>query len=67
MADPAVDGSHEGKLHRPFDIAEQDDAVDIGRVLGAVNEGLVEHEGLPVAPNAIPLPPGAKRARSIDQ
>ena len=52
VADPAVDRGHEGKLHRPFDIAEQDDAVDIGRVLSAVNEGLVEHEGLPGAPNA---------------
>src|SRR6478609_10930930 len=53
MADPAVDRGHEAILHRTFDIAEQDDAVDFGRILRAVNESLVEHEGLAVTPDAL--------------
>ena len=52
MADPAINRSHEAELHGTFDVAEQDDAVDVGRILGAVNESLVEHERLAVAPDA---------------
>src|SRR5262249_7682912 len=52
VADPAVDRGHEAELHRTFDVAEQDDAVDVGGVLGAVNKSLVEHERLAVAPDA---------------
>src|SRR5258708_35724926 len=52
MADPAVDRGHEAELHRALNVAEQDDAVDVGCILGAVDEGLVEHEGLAVAPDA---------------
>src|SRR5579863_1659060 len=52
MADPAVHRRHEGVLHRALDVAEQDDAVGLGRVLRAVDEGLVEYEGLAVAPDA---------------
>src|SRR4051812_19449354 len=53
MADPAVDRGHEAIFHGTFDVAEQDDAVDVGRILRAVNECLVEHEGLTVAPDAL--------------
>src|SRR5947209_831480 len=52
VTDPAVDRGHEAVLHRALDVAEQDDAVDVGRILGAVDEGLVEHESLAVAPDA---------------
>lgn len=52
VADPAVDRRDEAELHRALDVAEQNDAVLVGRVLGAVDEGLVEHEGLAVAPDA---------------
>ena len=37
-------------LQRPLDVAEQDDARDVGLVLGGVNEGLVEEHVLAVAP-----------------
>jgi len=39
---PAIDGGQEPVFNRPFDIAEQDDPIYVGRILGAVNEGLVE-------------------------
>jgi len=57
VADPTIHCSHEPILHRPLDIAEQDDSSLIGRILGAVNEGLVEYETLSVA----------KHIRRIDQ
>ena len=53
MADPAVDRGHEAELHGTLDVAEQDDAVDVGGILGAVNKRLVEHEGLAVTPDAL--------------
>src|SRR3954469_25724853 len=52
VADPTIDCAHEAVPHRPFDVAEQDDPIYIGRILGAVNKGLVEHESLPIAPDA---------------
>src|SRR5260370_6701011 len=51
-ADPAVDRGHEPVLHRPLDIAEQDDARLVGRVLGAMNERLIEQKIFTVAPDA---------------
>src|SRR3954454_22961123 len=53
MADPAVDRGHEAILHRTFDVAEQDAAIDVGGILGAVNKRLVEHERLAVTPDAL--------------
>src|SRR4029453_5802053 len=44
---------HEAVFHRTFDVAEQDDAVDVRRILRAVDEGLVEHERLAVAPDTL--------------
>ena len=38
--------------NRPFDVAKQDDPILIGRILGSVDESLVEHESLSFAPNA---------------
>src|SRR5439155_84676 len=52
VADPTIDCGHKPVLHRPFDVAKQDDPISIGRILGSVDESLIEHESLSVAPNA---------------
>ena len=49
-ADPAGDGGHDPGLEWPLDIAKQDDAGLVGRVFGVMDEGLVEHQVLAIAP-----------------
>src|ERR1043166_1316407 len=53
LADPAIDRGHEAELHRPLDVAEQDDAIHVRAVFGGVDVGLVEHDGFAVAPHAL--------------
>jgi hypothetical protein len=66
VADPAVDRGHEAVLHRALDVAKQDSAVDVGGILRTVYEGLVENEGLAVAPDgfdAVDQDPALVRVR----
>ncbi|CUI26274.1 Uncharacterised protein [Achromobacter xylosoxidans] len=49
-AEPAVEGLGPAPLERPLDVAEQDDAVLVGVVVGLVHVGLVEHHAFAVAP-----------------
>src|SRR5262245_30223001 len=49
-ADGAVDCANDRVRQRPLDVAEQDDAGDVSAVLGSVDVGLVEHDGLAVLP-----------------
>src|SRR5437016_3743410 len=50
IAEAAVQPRHDAARQRAFDVAEQDHARHVGLVLGAMDESLVEHDGLAVAP-----------------
>src|SRR5579871_3264136 len=51
--DPAVHRGHRAGLERTLDVAEQDDAVVAGGVLGIVQIGLVEQQILAVMPGVV--------------
>src|SRR5665213_4635387 len=48
--DPAIDRGHGAGAQRPLDVAEQDDAVVAGGVLGVVQIGLVEQDVAALGP-----------------
>jgi hypothetical protein len=52
LAHPAIDPPYHAVVHRALDIAEQDDPLPVGAVLGGVDEALIENEALVVAPRA---------------
>ena len=48
--EPVIESLRPARGHRPLDVAEQDDAVLLGLVLGVMDVGLIKHHGLTVFP-----------------